>query len=102
MEFGILSWGGVSASKLDKITKLQKKCVRNVAGKRHNSHTDPIFSMLDLLKFSDVFQYSASIFMHKCINNKLPDSFQDFFTPFTIPNRTNSFKTFKAKNKFPI
>ena len=25
MEFGILSWGGVSASKLDKITKLQKK-----------------------------------------------------------------------------
>ena len=24
MEFGILAWGGISASKLDKVTKLQK------------------------------------------------------------------------------
>ena len=100
MEFGILAWGGISPSKLDKITKLQKKCVRNVAGKAHNSHTDPIFSMLGLLKFSDTFQYSSSLFMHKCISNKLPDSFQNFFTPFSIPNRSHSFKNSKAKNKF--
>ena len=100
VEFGILAWGGISLSKLDKITKLQKKCVRNVAGKAHNSHTDPIFSMLGLLKFSDTFQYSSSLFMHKCISNKLPDSFQNFFTPFSIPNRSHSFKNSKAKNKF--
>ena len=37
--------------------------------------------------------------MHKCINNKLPDSFLNFFTPFSIPNRTHSFKTDKTKNK---
>ena len=67
MEFGILAWGGISPSKLDKITKLQKKCVRNVAGKAHNSHTDPIFSKLRLLKFSDTFQYSSSLFMHKSV-----------------------------------
>ena len=100
MEFGILAWGGVSQSKLEKITKLQKKCVRNVAGKGFNSHTDPIFSTLGILKFSDIFQYNSSIFMHKYINNKLPESFLDFFTPFSNPNRTHSFKTSLAKKKF--
>ena len=38
--------------------------------------------------------------MHKYINNKLPESFQDFFTPFSNPNRTHSFQTSLAKKKF--
>ena len=50
MEFGMLAWGGVSESKLKPLIQLQKKCVRNVAGKAYNSHTDPIFSDMGLFK----------------------------------------------------
>ena len=83
---------------MKKITQVQKKCVRNVAGKGYNSHTDPIFNKLNILKFEDLFKYNSCNFMHKCINNKLPPSFQDFFTPFSVPNRTHSFKQDKLKN----
>ena len=67
--------GGVGPGKLKKITKLQKKCVRNVASKGHRSHTDPIFSSLTILKFEDLFKYNCSTFMHKYSQNKLPESF---------------------------
>ena len=100
LEFGVLAWGGVSHNKLNKIIKLQKKCVRNVAGKPYNSHTDPIFSKLGILKFVDTFQFNSSIFMHKYINRKLPESSDNFFTPLSNPNRTHSFQTSLAKSKF--
>ena len=29
--------------------------------------------------------------MHKCINDKLPPAFKDFFAPLSVPNRTHSF-----------
>ena len=90
MEFGILAWGGVAQNKLKKITNLQKKCVRNVANKLFRSHTDPIFSSLGILKFKDLFRVNCSIFVHKYLNGKLPESFVDKFTPFHEPNRTNS------------
>ena len=104
MEFGIIAWGGVNLSKLKKITQLQKKCVRNVAGKGYNSHTDPFFSKLNILKFEDLFKYNSCRFMHKCINEKLPPSFKDFFTPLSVPNRTHSFQQDKKVDslvKFP-
>ena len=79
-EFGILAWGGIKASKLHKITMLQKKCVRNVIGRGHRSHCDPIFSALELLKFGDLFKYNWSKFMHKLKYGKVPPSFHNFFT----------------------
>ena len=51
-DYGILAWGGVNNSKLDRITKIQKKCVRNIAGKGHRAHTDPLFATFDILKFT--------------------------------------------------
>ena len=99
MEFGIIAWGGVHLRRLKKITQLQKKCVRNVAVKGYKSHTDPIFAKLNILKFEDLFKYNSCNFMHKCINDKLPPSFKDFFTPLTEPNRTHGFKQDRLKNE---
>ena len=70
-----------------------------MAGKGYRSHTDPIFSTLGILKFNDLFQYNCSTFMHKLLNNKLPTSFENKFTPLTQPNRTNSYKLEKLKCK---
>ena len=80
MEFGILAWGGINKTKLSKIINLQKKCVRNVAGKQYRSHTDPIFSKLGILKFDDLLQYNSSIsrvnrYWTKMISNWLKNCF---------------------------
>ena len=100
MEFGVLAWGGVRPAKLKKITNLQKKCIRNVAGKTHRSHTDPLFSKLKTLKFNDLFNFNASVFMQKYANNKQPSSFANMFAPLLGNNRTNGFKIEKSKNAF--
>ena len=84
MEFGILAWGGINKTKLSKIINLQKKCLRNVAGKQYRSHTNPIFSKLGILKFNDMLHYNSSIFMHNFINDKLPNSFRNFFEPLSF------------------
>ena len=103
MEFGILAWGGLSSNKLKKIINTQKKCIRNVACKGYRSHTDPIYSSLGALKFTDLFQYHCSTFMHAYHNNKLPESFKNVFTPLAQPNRTNSYKLENLKKTtYPI
>ena len=100
LEFGILAWGGVKPSKLDKINKLQKKCVRNVGGKGHRSHTDPLFSKLNILKFADLFQLNCSNFMFQYSIERVPESFGDFFTPMSVPNRTLGYQIDKLKGVF--
>ena len=99
LEFGILMWGRAAPSKLKRIFNQQKKCIRNVAGKGVRSHTDPLFSDLNILKFEDLFLYNCSSFMNKYILNLLPKAFDDFFYPLSEPNRTNGFKLEKTKNK---
>ena len=53
MKFGILSWGNALPSKITKIINIQKKCVRNVAGRDFKSHCDPLFKKLNVIKFQD-------------------------------------------------
>ena len=65
LEFGVLAWGNALPSKLKRITSIQKKCIRNIAGKDLRSHTDPLFKKLNILKFQDLIHYNKLIFMHK-------------------------------------
>ena len=100
LEYGILSWGGVGITKLKGILTTQKKAIRNVAGKPSNSHTDPLFNLLNSLKFKDLLRLNSAIFMYKYKNDLLPRSFQDMFTPCNAPNRTNSYKVIKSRISF--
>ena len=88
MEFGILSFGTALSGKIKKLTQIQKKCVRNIAGCNLRSHTDPLFQKYNILKFDDLVFYNQCAFMHKLLINKQPKSFCDFFkkTPnFELP-----------------
>ena len=100
LEYGIITWGGARASKLRSIEIAQKKAIRNVAGKPSNSHTEPLFSALEVLKFSDLFRYNCAIFMYKYHNKYLPVSFGGMFTPLAEPNRTLSYKIPRSINSF--
>ena len=50
--YGILSWG----SNVDKVLKLQKKAVRIITKSAYNSHSDPLFKTLGLLKIHDIYK----------------------------------------------
>ena len=94
MEFGVLSWGNAFPSKLKRITAIQKKCMRSIAGKDIRSHTDPLYKKLNILKFNDLIQYNNITFMHKLFLGKQPGSFADFF------RKTPRFETDTNRWKF--
>lgn len=76
LHFGILAWGYDS----DKLLKLQKKAIRVMSNSKYNSHTDPIFKSMKLLKVTDIFQIQKIKFYHKFLNNNIPKYFSDIFT----------------------
>ena len=68
INFCILAWG----HKCERIIKLQKKVLRIITLSKYNSHTEPIFKKLKLLKVSDILKLQELKFYYKFTNNKLP------------------------------
>ena len=52
------------------------------------------------MKFDDLFQLNSCIFMHKYINNNLPESFSNMFKPLSEPNSSKNFLLEKTKHKY--
>ena len=100
LEYGILAWGGVPPNKLKGLHNLQKKCIRNVANKPKLSHTDPIFSTLNILKLPDIFKYVSLVFMHSFAFGHLPHSFDKMFKPLGVQNRTGNYQLINYKSIF--
>ena len=85
---------------IQKISVIQKKCVRNVANKHFRSHTDPIFSKLNILKFEDLLKYESLIFMHNYSYTRLPNCLLNIFTPLKNNQRNGSYLLKKYKGNF--
>ncbi len=72
LNFGILAWGHTC----ERITKLQKKCVRTITASKYNAHTEPIFKELNILKIEDIFKLQVLKFYFKYKNGSLPQYLQ--------------------------
>ena len=46
----------ISKKQKTTIEKIQKYCLRSIANKKYNSHTDPLFKLLKILKFDDIIR----------------------------------------------
>ena len=68
LQYSILSWG----FKTGRLDKLQKRAVRILSNSKYNSHTDPIFKKLNLLKLKDLFEFNVLKLFYKYKNNILP------------------------------
>ena len=85
LAYGLLAWGNYSKSLLNHTLSLQKKAVRIISKAHFDSHTDPIFKQLNILKLTDLYEYEMALFMMKYARNKLPCSFNGLFP--TINNK---------------
>ena len=55
--YGILLWGNY----YEKVTKLQKKAIRIMNLKKYNSHTEPLFKKLHMLKVEYIFKLKGEV-----------------------------------------
>ena len=68
LQYSVLSWG----FKMGRLDKLQKRAVRIISNSRYNSHTDPLFKKLNLLKLKDLFELNVLKLFYKYRNSTLP------------------------------
>jgi hypothetical protein len=73
MEYCITIWGGARQSLLKHIKVLQKKAVRNVAGARYNTHTDPLLAQLSILKLSDIYKLECIKTAKRVLSKREPE-----------------------------
>ena len=73
LNYGLLLWGNNSRG----IFKIQKKALRIITLAKYNSHTDPIFKQLNILKLDDISALHELKFCYKLENNMLPMYFND-------------------------
>jgi len=73
LTYGLLLWG----ERCGKLLKMQKKAVRLVVNAKYNSHTDPIFKYLRLLKVNDLHSLQELKFIYKLEKRLLPIYFLD-------------------------
>jgi hypothetical protein len=77
--YGILAWGNASKSVLNRTIILQKRAVRLINRATYNSHTEPLFKHVKILKLNDQYEYEVALFMYDYVTNKLPISFHNVY-----------------------
>jgi len=59
LNYGITAWGLASDYKIEKLQRLQDKCVKTLRGKNSNLPTEQIYETLELLKVKSSVKYQV-------------------------------------------
>ena len=78
LRYGILAWG--YSSHINKVFRLQKRCIRSIVAVKYNAHTDPIFKRLNVLKVEDLRRLNEFCFYYNFVNGRLPEYFDSFIS----------------------
>ena len=79
LTYSLVTWGNTYQAFLRPFITIQKKAVRIITFSEYNSHSSPLFSMLELLKFNDLIYLDNALFMFDYHANTLPVAFNNFF-----------------------
>ena len=79
--YGLVIWGSTDPCTTQQpLQLLQNNAVRAITGISRFEHITPSFRRLDILKSLDLCKIEIALNMHKFKNDKLPDTFQNYFT----------------------
>jgi len=72
MSYGILVWSLTAQKNIEKITLLQKKCLRILNFSGFIEHTNPLFIKNKIVKFSDIIKMNQLLLANQFYNDVLP------------------------------
>ena len=78
--YGSLVWSFTNKTNIDKLTKLQRKCIRIITFSDYKAPTDPLFIKLKILKIEDVFTLEKLKLVFDYQNESLPEVLSSLFT----------------------
>lgn len=85
-------WGKASPTLLKPIISYQKKALRLACGAKYNSHADPLFGMINSLKFEDLVTFNLVKLGSKAARGNIPNGISSVFT-FSTNNHLRSHLT---------
>ena len=91
--YGLVIWGSTDPCTTltqQPLQLLQNNAVRAITGICRFEHITPSFRRLDILKIRDLCKIEIALNMHKFKNDKLPDTFQNYFT---LPSNVHYYST---------
>ena len=80
LQWGSLITGTTSQSNLKRLESTQNKLIRNLANAKYNSHSEPLYHELSLLKMTDLLYYNQVLLCFKFRHGHLPSTFNENFT----------------------
>ena len=93
LHYCTLLWANSHVTNIRKLQLLQKKAIRIITSSHYIAHTDPLFSITQLLKLDDMCTYELGIFMHKVTHFQLPHHMSSMFL------RTENIHKHKLRNQ---
>ena len=72
LQYGCLLWGNTYEKYLHKIKVSQKKAMRVICHATYNTPASPLFKMLNIINFEDLFKFQTCQFMLKLHTQSLP------------------------------
>ena len=80
--FCIVVWGNAGITTLDRLIILQKRAIRLITYSNFCAHTNPLFSKLNILKFTDLYILQILLFVNNCIYPPCSKHLCSFFYNF--------------------
>ena len=88
LTYGIPLWGATYDTHRKKLLILQKRVIRIISRANYNSHTNPLFKHLRILKLDDIYKLQVAKIIFKYKQNGLPNPIQSLFvTNYDVHNR---------------
>ena len=76
-------WGQFQNQHVTRLQKIQNKTIRIINFSKYNDPVDPIYHKLNVLKLCDHVKLQNFLYVHNCLNNKIPEPLKESFTFMT-------------------
>ena len=87
-------WTNSTQRNIDRIIKLQKRCIQIITYPELIEHTGPLFSELNFLKVKDIFSLTKLLLMFDFIDGNVPEELKPIFV---INRSLQSYETRSSK-----
>ena len=102
LNYGCSIWDLTCDKHIEKIRKLQKRCMRIVIFSDFNSHTNPLFTDLKILKVDDVIKLILLKFIYEFKHDLSPSEISNIFESCTDIHNYNTRSTINQGLFIPV
>ena len=92
LTYANISWGNTYKTRLTKVITKQNKAVRSIFYANSRESTEPLYILLQILKFIDILKLKVASLTYKIIN-KSSDISKPFQNYFTLASSTHQYST---------